>query len=108
MKISSLTGPFEREGWITRDGKFLPCDITWGHGAVAMMALGGKDAESRAENLGWIRLSTYGENCSKPITQKQRDTLFDWTEAMGFEFDEALSTIAAGNALADVFDKGRE
>lgn len=91
--IAHAIGDYCREGWITRDGKFLPCDIDWGHGVVATIALGGNDAETRAERMGWLRLSTYGESCAKPLTQRQRDTCFDWAEAMGFDYSEILATV---------------
>jgi len=91
--VNDWVGPFCREGWITRDGKFLPCDHEWLHGEVAFLALGWKNAELRAERMGWIRISTYGESCSMPLSQKQRDTFFDWAEAMGFDYADALATI---------------
>jgi hypothetical protein len=91
--VDDWTGPFCREGWITRDGKFLPCDREWLHGHVAWLALGGEDAEFRAERMGWLRISTYGESCSKPLSQKQRDTFWDWAEAMGFDYADIVATL---------------
>ena len=92
------TGPFEREGWITRDGKFLPCDREWLHGHVAWLVLGGKNAERQAEKMGWLRISTYGESCTKPLSQKQRDTFFDWAEAMKFDYADIMATLESFDA----------
>lgn len=91
--LSVGVGSFCREGWITRAGKFLPCESSWLHGHVASLALGGANAEYRAECMGWLRISTYGESCTKRLSQRQRDTYFDWAEAMGFDYAETVATL---------------
>jgi len=87
---------FTDEGWIDHSGKFWPCDEHMLHGFIAQCVLGGKedDAEAKADKLGWIRLSDYGNRtAAKTINQKQRNTLFDWCEYHELDFDEVVEGI---------------
>ena len=94
-KVDDWTGEFSPEGWITRAGKFIPCDYAFLHGLAAWMALGGeeKTAELRAEKMGWLRLSDYGDRTCKPLNQSQMNTLFDYCEAMSFDYKEVIEGI---------------
>ena len=93
MKIE--TEDFTFEGWITRSGKFISCDNTFLHGIAAMIALGGDEdtAELRAEKMGWLRISNYGDRITKPLNQAQINPLFDWCEAMSVDYKEELAGI---------------
>lgn len=91
--VDRWTGDFTLEGWITRDGKFLPCDREMGHPIVAMLALGGEDPEKRAERMGWLRISDYGDRTCKPLNQSQRNTLFDYCQALGLDYAETEAAI---------------
>ena len=92
-RVADWAGGFSREGWITRDGTFLPCDFEMGHPGVALCALGGKDAEKRAERMGWLRISDYGDRICKPLNQSQRNTLFDYCQALGLDYAETEAAI---------------
>jgi hypothetical protein len=92
-RVADWAGRFSPEGWITRDGRFLPCDIEMGHPVVAFCALGGKDAEKRAERLGWLRLSDYGDRICKPLNQAQRNTLWDYCQTLGIDYAETEAAI---------------
>ena len=92
-RVDDWTGDFTPEGWITRDGKFLPCDRDMGHPIVAMLALGGEDPEKRAERMGWLRISDYGDRTCKPLNQSQRNTLFDYCQALGMDYAETEAAI---------------
>lgn len=92
-RVEDWAGDFTPEGWITSAGKFLPCDREMLHGTVAMLALGGEDAETRAERLGWLRLSDYGDRICKPINQAQRNTLWDYCQALGLDYAETEAAI---------------
>jgi hypothetical protein len=93
--VDRWTGDYTPEGWITRAGKFLPCDREMGHDSVAMLALGGdfQTAETRAEKLGWLRLSDYGDRTCKPMNQAQLNTLFAYCEALKYDYHATLAEI---------------
>lgn len=91
--VDRWTGDFTPEGWITREGKFLPCDREMGHPIVAMLALGGEDPEKRAERMGWLRISDYGDRTCKPLNQSQRNTLFDYCQTLGLDYAETEAAI---------------
>lgn len=94
-RVADWIGAYTPEGWITRAGKFLPCDREMLHGIVAELALGGdrKTAEVRAEKLGWLRISDYGDRTCKPLNQAQQNALFDYCEAHGADYAETLAGI---------------
>lgn len=91
----NMVGELSPEGWITRCGKWLPCDIEWGHPLVAWLALGGNeaDAERRAESLGWVRISDYGDRTCKPLNQAQRNTLWDYCHKFGSDYEQVSAAI---------------
>ena len=97
-KDSKLAGD---DGWILRNGDFYAC----GHmehiwlATVLLEKLGNKEAsegnaERIAEKLGWCKIShgldrtLYIQNVERDNTQKQRDTLFDWCEIHGVNYDK--------------------
>jgi len=93
--VDAFVGAYTPEGWITRAGKFLPCDREMLHGMVAGLALGGdeKTAEVRAEKMGWLRISDYGDRTCKPLNQAQQNALFDYCEAHSTDYAETLAGI---------------
>lgn len=95
LGVDKLVGDFSPEGWITRAGKFIPCSIDFGHATAAWLALGAseKDAELRAERMGWLRISDYGDRACKPLNQAQQNTLFDYCEAMKVDYEQVLAAI---------------
>ena len=94
-KVDEIAGDFDMEGWITRAGKFIPCDREFGHGLAASLALGGDEdtAELRAEKLKWIRLSTSGDRVRGEPNQAQLNTLFDWCQTMKCDYREILENM---------------
>ena len=93
--VDLWTGAYTLEGWITRAGKFLPCDREMLHGLVAWLALGGSQdtAELRAERMGWLRISDYGDRTCKALNQAQQNALFDYCEAMELDYADTLTAI---------------
>jgi hypothetical protein len=75
------------EFWIARDGKLYACDEFIKHGDVAKSVLG-QGGELMAEQLGWLRASDYGVNCSKSLSQAQRNKLWDWCESHELDYEE--------------------
>jgi hypothetical protein len=86
---------FADEGWILPDGRFVACfraDEGLPHPDVAKIILG-EDGEALADRLGWLRISDYGDRCTKRLTQAQTTTLFDYCQHVGADFNEVRNGI---------------
>lgn len=94
-KVSDWVGKFTQEGWITRSGKFVPCDMEFGHELAAWLCLGGtqETAEKRTEALGWMRLSGHGDRMVGEPNKAQLNTLWDYCQKMGYDYEETLAGI---------------
>jgi hypothetical protein len=80
------------EGWILPDGTFYAAfrmDAGPTHPDIAKWLLG-EDGERKADILGWLRISDYGDRCAKPLTQAQLDTLFDYCEHCGSDYADTV------------------
>lgn len=79
-----------RDGWILPDGKFYPC------GYMEHIWLADKlgKSEPEAEKLGWVKIhhaldgGLYITINEKRFTQKQQNTLFDWCQKHGIDYDK--------------------
>ena len=69
-----------KQGWILPSGKFYPCLTPMEHVWLAEKL--GK-TEKEAEEAGWVKISYTFMGiyilCFRQVTQKQLDTLFDWS-----------------------------
>jgi len=92
-RIDQWTGEFTYEGWITEDGRFLPCDREFMHETVAMCAFDHARGALMAENAGWLRISSDSNQIRGTITQAQMNTLWDYCEALEFDYKRMLNSI---------------
>lgn len=90
---------FTAEGWITETGVWWYVDEHLKHGLVAACVLADdpeneNDGEAQADKRGWLRISDYGHRTArKCLTQRQIDTLWDYCEAMGYDYNRNFESI---------------
>lgn len=87
---------FTDEGWIDEDGTFWPCDEHMKHEWIAACVLDmpERDAGIEADERGWLRISDYGNRtAAKKLNQRQLNTLFDYCEFYGCDFEEVRNDI---------------
>ena len=71
-------------GWLSPEGKFYPCEYG-GHVSLAY-DLCGDGSERELEQLNWIKVQNgkfHRVDYDKPPTQRQRNLVFDWSQAKG-------------------------